>query len=157
MRRIVIDTNLLVLLVVGLTDRKFIDKHKRLQQFEQDDFDLLTNLLSEFDQIFVTPHIITETCNLISQIGDPAKSLVRKTLASLLDTLKEEFQPSVEVAKHNSFLRLGLTDCAILDLIQKETPFVTADLGLYLAASKVNNNVVNFTHLREERLFRQGF
>lgn len=152
MRRIVIDTNLLVLLVVGLTDRKLIDKHKRLQQFEQDDFDLLISLLAKFDQIFVTPHIVTETCNLISQIGDPAKSLVREKLAFLLDTLKEEFQPSSEVAKHNSFLRLGLADCAILDLIKTETPFVTADLGLYLAASKVNHNAVNFTHLRSPRL-----
>jgi predicted nucleic acid-binding protein len=151
-RQIVIDTNLLVLLVVGLTDRKLIDKHKRLQQFEQDDFDLLTDLLSKFDQIFVTPHIVTETCNLISQINDPAKSSVRKTLAFLLETLKEEFKPSVEVARHDSFFRLGLADCAILDLIKKETPFVTVDLELYLAASKVNNNAVNFNHLRLGRL-----
>lgn len=152
MRGIVIDTNLLVLLVVGVTDRKLIDKHKRLKQFEQKDFDLLTSLLAGFDQIFVTPHIVTETCNLISQISDPAKSSVRKTLALLLETLKEEFQPSVEVSKHNSFFRLGLADCAILDLIKKETPFVTVDLDLYLAASKVNKYATNFNHLREHRL-----
>jgi predicted nucleic acid-binding protein len=151
-RQIVIDTNLLVLLVVGLTDRKLIDNHKRLKQFEQEDFELLTGFLAGFDQIFVTPHIVTETCNLISQINDPAKSSVRATLASLLATAKEEFKPSVEVARHNSFFRLGLTDCAILDLIQKKTPFVTVDLELFLAASKVNNNAMNFNHLRLPRL-----
>ena len=50
MRQIVIDANLLVLLVVGLTDRALIAKHKRTKTFEPEDFDLLTRLLAGYDQ-----------------------------------------------------------------------------------------------------------
>ena len=57
LNKIIIDTNLLVLLVVGITERSLIQKHKRTRNFEVEDFDLLTGVLSNFDEIIVTPHI----------------------------------------------------------------------------------------------------
>lgn len=152
MRSIVVDTNLLVLLVVGLTDRSLIEKHKRTRSFEVADFELLTEFLSCYDQVVVTPHILTEASNLISQIGEPALSAVRCTFATLLATQKEEFQASHEVASHNLFIRLGLTDCAILNLVKEEMPFITVDLDLYLAAAATNINAENFNHIRAARL-----
>lgn len=53
MRRIVVDTNLLVLLVVGLTDRALIKKHKRTIEFELIDFDQLCRELANFDVVMV--------------------------------------------------------------------------------------------------------
>lgn len=79
-------------------------------------------------------------------------SAVRKTLAKLLESQKEEFEASADVAKHHAFLRLGLTDCAILKLIADKVPLMTTDLDLYLAAAKNNSNAINFNHLRQERL-----
>jgi len=151
-KKIVIDTNLLVLLVVGLTDRSLIEKHKRTKSFEKDDYDLLTNVLSNYDQIVVTPHILTEASNLVSQIGEPAMSTLRKTLSALLETQKEEYEPSIEVSRHHTFLRLGLTDGAILSLIGNEIPLITTDLDLYLAAANSNHNAINFNYLRQNRL-----
>ncbi len=151
-KQIILDTNLLVLLIIGLTDRRFIAKHKRTRSFEVEDFELLTNALANYDQIIVTPHILTEASNLISQTDEPTTSAVRATLLKLLESQKEEFEASVEIAKHNSFLRLGLTDCAILRLIKEDISLITSDLDLYLTAAKSNNNAINFNHLRQERL-----
>ena len=56
---------------------------------------------------------------------------------------------SVEASSNDAFVRLGLTDSALLQAVTKETPLVTVDLDLYLAASeKEAEAVVNFTHLR---------
>jgi len=151
-RKIVVDTNLLVLLVVGLTDRTLITKHKRTRSFELADFDLLTQFLSNFDEVVVTPHILTEASNLVSQIGEPILSAVRHTFSTLLETQREEFQPSHIVANHNLFIRLGLTDCAVLNLVKDKTPLITVDLDLYLAAAATNSNAENFNHLRAARL-----
>jgi len=152
MKKIIIDANLLVLLVVGLTKPDLIGRHKRTKSFEIADFELLTKALSNFEQIIVTPHILTEASNLISQIAEPAASTLRNTLSELLSTQQEEFEPSSEITTHSFFLRLGLTDCAILRIVEKEVPVITTDLDLYLAAAKSNPNAINFTYLRQERL-----
>lgn len=152
MKQIIVDANLLVLLVVGLTKRSLIEKHKRTKSYEQEDFDLLIEVLSNFDQIVVTPHILTETSNLASQIGEPAMTNIRQTLLNLLDEQKEEYEASISIGKHQSFLRLGLTDCAILNLVKNNLPLITVDLDLYLSALSINHDTVNFNHLRQNRL-----
>ncbi len=148
MRQIILDSNLLVLLIVGLTDPNLISKHKRTKSYEKEDFDLLAKIIYNYDQVVVTPHILTETSNLVSQIGEPTMSLLRKTLLALLEEQKEVFQESIDIGKHTSFIRLGLTDCAILNIIKSELPLITVDLDLYLMAVKENENTVNFNHLR---------
>ncbi len=151
-RKIIIDTNLLVLLVIGLTDRKLIEKHKRTKKFEIEDFKLLTNILSGYDEIVVTPHILTETSNLVSQIGNPNLTAIRRTFSKLFSTQNERYEPSIEIGKHESFVRLGLTDCAILNLVKEKIPLITVDLDLYLSASNINHETLNFNHLRQSRL-----
>ena len=56
---------------------------------------------------------------------------------------------SVEASDNSSFVRLGLTDAALLEVITAETPLVTVDLDLYLAAVESGDaRALNFTHLR---------
>ncbi len=155
MKRIILDTNLLLLWIVGLTDRSLIGKHKRTKTFEIADFDLLVSVLSGYHEIVVTPHILTETSNLLSQTTASSATAMRAKLSDFLKTQREEFEPSSDVMKHKTFFRLGLTDCAIIRLVEKNIPLITADLDLYLAASAVkhNSNVINFTHLRQARMF----
>ena len=52
-------------------------------------------------------------------------------------------------SRNNAFKRLGLTDAALLEVATAETPLVTVDLDLYLAAlAKGQGTAVNFTHLQ---------
>jgi hypothetical protein len=50
-RPALLDTNLLVLLVVGLTSREYISIHKKLTSFSEQDFEILETLLSEASEI----------------------------------------------------------------------------------------------------------
>jgi predicted nucleic acid-binding protein len=152
MRQIIVDTNLLILMVVGLTDRALIRKHKRTKQFEEEDYDLLMEVLSNFDQILTTPHILTETSNLAAQTHEDALLAVRAKLRALFDEQQEDFAPSISIAKNPLFVRLGLTDCAILSLVKNKIPLLTVDHDLYLAAAGISDLVVNFNHVRQERL-----
>ena len=56
---------------------------------------------------------------------------------------------SLDASNNSAFLRLGLADAALLEKVSAETPVLTVDLGLYLAAlERGEEAAVNFTHLR---------
>ena len=145
----VIDASLLVLLVVGSVDRGLIAKHRRLREYTEEDYGILVDLLGQVDRVFVTPNALTETSNLLAQHGDPERSLFFERLRFFIQETEEIVVASVQASSNNAFVRLGLTDAALLEVATKETPLVTVDLDLYLAAlGKEASSVVNFTHLR---------
>ncbi len=144
-----IDANLLVLLVVGSVGRDLITKHRRLEDYTGDDYDVLIHLLGQFDRTFVTPNTLTEASNLLGQHGEPERSLFLQGLESLIHQSEEIVIASMDASSSNSFTRLGLTDAALLEAITAERPLVTVDLDLYLEAiTKASDAAVNFTRLR---------
>lgn len=144
-----IDANLLLLLIVGGVGRDLIVKHRRLRRFAVEDFDRLINLLHPVEQVFVTPNTLTETSNLLGQHGEPERSRFFDSLRFIIQESKEVVVASTVASRNNAFKRLGLTDAALLEAITAETPLVTVDLDLYLAAlAKGQDTAVNFTHLQ---------
>ncbi len=150
MASVIVDANLLVLLLVGITDRAFISKHKKTRSFTEEDFDLLTIFLSQYQSIVVTPNILTETSNLAGLIGEPNRSFIFETLKVLLKAYQEIYLPSSTISDNLHFTSLGITDCGIIETLSKEenTELITTDLDLYLAAASSGKRVYNFNHLR---------
>ena len=62
-----LDTNLLVLLVVGSESRELISKHRRLRDYYAEDYDILCEFLENAKTLYVTPNTLTETSNLVRQ------------------------------------------------------------------------------------------
>lgn len=149
---LLIDTNLLILFVVGTASREYIEKHKKLSHFIAKDYDTLVRIISNAPSVLVTPNTLTETSNLAACIGEPARGEVLETLRTIADTCSEVYIPSKLAASRKEFLRLGLTDSAVLCAISGEVMLLTADLDLYLAAVAVGDAAVNFNHIRDEYL-----
>ena len=55
---ILVDTNILLLYIVGLVNRQRIPKFKRTNQFIPEDYDLLVQILKSFRQVLTTPKYI---------------------------------------------------------------------------------------------------
>ena len=154
MKSLVIDTQLLVLLVVGMASPGYIAKHKRLGAYTEKDFDLLIEVAGQFGQIVVTPNTMTEASNLLAQTGEALAGKHKKLFEAfreLVGNSHEDYIASSAAVGHNVFLRLGLTDAALLVREDAEQVLITADFGLYLAAANLHREVVNFNHLRESR------
>ena len=79
-----IDANLLVLLIVGNTDRALISKHRRLRGYSVEDYDILIDALSQVECMFITPNTLTEASNLLAQHGDPERSLIFDTFRAVI-------------------------------------------------------------------------
>ena len=140
-----VDANLLILLVAGNVDPRIIAKHKRLDGFTTDDYDFLLVVLNEVSHIFVTPNTLTETSNLLRQHGEPERSLLMNRLAYLIKESNEVVVASAQAAANPYFGQLGLTDAALLESISPQTPLLTVDGDLYVAAlAKGENEAVNF-------------
>ena len=148
-----IDTNLLVLRVVGDVSKDLIQKHRRLKTFVVEDYDRLMDLLRGAPLVFVTPNTLTETSNLLAQHGEPERSRFLDQLRFLIQNSREVVVSSADASTNSSFSRLGLTDAALLETVSANMPLVTTDFMLYQAAvTKDPYSAVNFTHLQNPTL-----
>ena len=144
-----LDANLFVLLVVGSVGRDLIEKHRRLRAYSAEDYEILIDLLDRVERVFVTPNTLTETSNLLAQHAEPERSRFFDRLRFIIQESEEIVVASAVASSNSAFNRLGLTDAALLEVVTPETPLVTVDLDLYLAANASGQEVaLNFTHLR---------
>lgn len=148
---LVIDTNLLVLLVVGSVRPDLIGKHRRTKGYGMQDFALLRDLLGDEPTLSLLPNVVTETSNLVADYGEPDRSRLLGRLKSLVDANPESYVPSRLACSIAEFLRLGVTDAALLVPGIDRRAIYTDDLDLYLAASRRALPCVYFTHEREAR------
>ena len=148
-----IDANLLLLLIVGLTSRSYIAKHAKLKAYSAAAFDLLCEHLPSEALILVTPNVLTEASNLLAyDTVDPRKTELFTVFRHFIDKATEEHVDSRIAAADPGFARLGLTDTGILALKNAAVTLLTADVALYVEASRKGMNAINFNHLRERFL-----
>ncbi len=146
---ILLDANLLVLFTVGTASVRYIARHKRLRAYTEHDYHLLVSLLSTAATVCVTPNTVTEASNLARQIEEPARRAILEVLRVFLHRSQERYVMSSRAADAEVFPRLGITDAALLDSEFADHVLLTADLDLYLEATRQGRNAHNFFHLIE--------
>ncbi len=144
-----IDANLLLLFVVGSASPDLIAKHRRLNEYSVDDYYILLNELNKVERVLVTPNTLTEASNLLAYHAEPERSLLFDTLRDIIRDCVEVVVKSEVASSRSEFNRLGLTDSALLEVVSEETPLITVDMDLYLAAlQEGRNSSLNFAHIR---------
>jgi hypothetical protein len=146
---IVVDTNILILLFVGLYNKELIDKWKRTQKYIKKDFEFLINFLSNFI-VITTPNILTETFNLTEKLNNETSYQLFEECKIMIGRLNEVYIPSVNAIKNKSFIQFGLSDSTIIDLSDKGFLILTDDYPLYGYLLTKGKFVINFSHLRTE-------
>jgi hypothetical protein len=142
-----LDTNVLLLLVVGVATGKTMGK--RLKAYTDEDLATLTKWLSDFDQIVTTPNVWSEVSNISSWgITGEARRNVACTVAGLVRNSVEIIRPSKEIVDDEAFERLGLTDCVWLSVLDDNMVLLTDEVPLYNFALSRGKNARNFSHLR---------
>lgn len=152
---IVVDSNLLLLLILGSFDENLIGTFKRLAMFTLDDFHALQHLVSKFRTIRVTPHILTEVSNLANSLPEREKRSWSEYFRKwITNELQEQQFAAVQLVKSESFLLFGITDAALAES-SRDVFIVTVDnrLASYLQSQELR--VLNFNHLRQSWLLPQ--
>jgi hypothetical protein len=136
---ILVDTNLMILWMVGRSNRRGIERHKRTAAFTSDDYDRLDQFIGEFHRIVTTPHVLTEISNLIPELAGALKSWVGQA--------HELWNQSIAIVEDPCFLPFGLADAAISAAAQNFL-VITSDAALCAALQRHGRDAINFNHLR---------
>jgi hypothetical protein len=133
---LLVDTAPLVLLVVGTMDARLIRKHKNTALYDEDDFLNLVEFMTLAQRHVVTPQIVTETSNLIRQMGEPNRKLLSLGLKGFLAGFHELPVASHRAMNEPNYAVLGVTDAATLCALDDETTVLTADADLFGAVRR---------------------
>lgn len=151
---VVIDTNLLLLLVVGAADPRYIAMHKRLAaDYTAYDFEQVSQIAGRYSEIILLPNTVTEVSSFARQIADPARSRIQGKFRSLLQSVTEFYVESRTAALREEFVELGLTDAAILHLcalpLDDLSPtLLSVDEDLINGASSLGYGCIDYKQLR---------
>lgn len=143
---VLIDTNLLILLIVGTVNRNRIQNFKRTNQYTPEHYDFLVGILNHFQQWFTVAHVMAEVSNLTDLSGSE-RTMARQLLKQTISTMTEAEMPSRLAAEDTLYNNLGLTDAAIAAVVRaRRCTLLTDDLDLFLAATR-EVSALKFSHL----------
>jgi hypothetical protein len=148
-RGVLLDTNLLVIYLVGRMGREHLKDCRATKSVTPTDFDLLCDFLAPFDVLISTPHILTESSNLGGRLPQNLHAGFRLILQSFAADCQELYKPSRELTASRDFLRFGLADAAIADVAPGMYLVVTDEFALHSLLLSRGVDVINFNHLRE--------
>ena len=131
----IVDTNILILFLVGNYDSTKIGECGLLDEYCIEDFETLKEIFKVFKKIIITPHIIAELSNLsvtgkrLKIYGDGLISYLQ-TVVEFLKLVEERYQKldclwgmNLEILSE-----FGFTDMTIFELSNKtKTPVITND------------------------------
>ena len=149
MRRILLDTNVLLLYLVGLSVPQHLS-WKRLAEFDVDDVKRLQHEARGHTHVGL-PNLLTEASNFLGSGKDEAFQGAAMLLGNYCQKLDESFLPSMGLAKHPLYTRLGLSDTAIYCLSDSEMKVVTVDFELSGLLTEKGVHVVNLRHYKTPR------
>jgi len=99
-----VDTNLLVLFLVGCVNRQRILNFKRTQDFAIEDFDLLSRLIEWFGRLISTPHVLTQVSDLVRLPGKE-RLAIRRLFRLVVERIEESYDPSLALVSGPTFER----------------------------------------------------
>ncbi len=148
-KKVLLDTNLLAMYLVGLLGIGEIEAFKRTQSYTTDDAEVLNNALLKFNSIITTPHVLAETANLLDWFNGKKRQKLFEYLTNYIDLVEEVHQPAEQIVLSPAFLKLGLSDASLFDICHKQNcVLLTDDLELYSFAGGHGIEAINFNYLR---------
>lgn len=147
-RGLLVDTNLLLLYLVGMYDQERISRFKRTMAFTVDEFFLLAAIFESFDKIITTPNILTEVSNFSGQLPSKLHLSFYTDFAARIPALEEKHLSSREISVSSHFIRFGLTDSGIVDTVKGNYLVLTDDLRLFGYLQNLGIDAINFNHIR---------
>jgi len=148
MADLLLDTNTLLLFLIGNANRRALSptsKHERLSAFTQDDLDAVNMACQSAKSMVTLPYILAETSNLM-KIGKTASASETYGFLNFVKNADEISQKSVQIIKHPSVQKFGLTDSAIAQINRRGVKVMTVDYGLYGFLTKRGVEVENLRH-----------
>lgn len=127
---ILVDSNAMIVFVIGLIDPSLLGKHKRASIYDEMDFNKLREILGDFSKVVTLPNVWTEVDNLLNDFTGSYKYPYINLIKSLTTVSTERYIESKRISDNPNFISLGLTDTLVLELSKECDLLVTSDSRL---------------------------
>lgn len=145
---VLIDSNILLLHVVGSCDRRQIGEFKLTRNYTAEDFETLLTFLRHFKHVVTTQCILTEVSNHLGFLSSQRRKEFFESYSKQIQVLAEPCTPSAELAAEPSFPRFGLTDTSVMHEAKNRFLVLTDDLPLFQYLNRLDVDALNFNYLR---------
>ncbi len=146
---LLLDSNLLILLLLGSYDIKLIASFKRLSNFSTADFQMMRDLSQSF-KIATSAHVLTEVSNLAKDLPQHQRQNAFSYIASRIVYLKENVVAVEEVASNAEFTSFGITDAVLANLCGSHL-LLTNDRRLAAHLRNKRQSVLTLDDLRPKK------
>ncbi len=154
MKRVLLDTNLLLLYLVGICIPTKLD-WKRLQAFDLEDFNVLSRKIVNHAHVTL-PNVLTEASNHLGSGYQEAFGGASRLLGWYMKTTQEVYVPSTAVVTGRDYAKLGLTDGAIIQrCLMDKVDVWTVDHDLYGTLTSKGVVVHNLRHEKTPKTRRK--
>ena len=148
-RGLLIDSNILLLLLVGSFDISNIKKFNRTRQFAEEDYGLLMRMIDPFDRVYTTPNILTEVSNLAGHFSHNLRFEFFSHFGRSLIKFDEQYVECINISSDPNFPKFGLTDSIIAYCARDMGILVlTDDFPLFNYLNSQGLDAINFNHIR---------
>lgn len=147
-RGVLLDTNLFILLIVGMVDPRYISTHKKLNSaYTAEDYKLLLSTLETCQKIVVTPHILAETSNLVvhGMHGElQSKAYLTLQAVSQARNFVEVHDSISTIVLNAGYIQYGVSDIGLLEALKNEYVLLSDDFKLCGYAESMGYEVLNY-------------
>ena len=149
---ILIDTNLLLVLLVGNVNPSWVGRVGKTAKYSEEDYELVRDILVQFNRFILIPQVLTETGNLIKRNSGNASANEDLNLEILKfvhnDATSEARVLSKRIVVQRAFQNLGYADAAIIQTAIRGHLIFTDDGPLQSMAWNSGVEVLPFDWLR---------
>ncbi|MEZ4723764.1 MAG: hypothetical protein R2863_03810 [Candidatus Kapaibacterium sp.] len=146
---IVIDTNSLIVFIIGIINNAKHLNHPRTSDFDIVDFKMLLNKIGNPKNLIVISNVWTEVDNLLNESFQKNDLRYYKTLKYLINLSTEPYIKIADIIQERTFEKIGVTDSLLLNAAIKAKVLVTFDDDLERIANHLGIEVYN---LRTEKV-----
>lgn len=149
---VIIDTNIMLVYIVGHYDINYISQFERTKDYCADDYKNMDYVLSHFGKKVITTHILAELSNLSKQAWKDKKLDYFNVFGKLLEKTNEHCINKDILLNLPLLPKLGVTDLGIIEAAKEFGCLIfTDDFPMSGYASKQGIDVLNFNHIRGQQ------
>lgn len=149
---ILIDSNALIVLLLGLIDPKLLGRHKTSSIYDEEDFNDLLGVIADYNNLVTLPNVWTEVDNLLNRFSGDQRYIYISQVTDLIKKTSETYLSSSTACEAPFFLQLGLTDSLILEYAEKCKLLITSDSTLSDYAIAKGIKVYDMVKIKNEKL-----
>lgn len=151
---ILFDTEILLVVCVGIFNSSLISRFKKTAAYDMDDFNMLKSIADRSKRLYISPQILAELSNHSNML--PTKE-ISDYYGSIEGFIRNHFEVYYEkdMLLNEKYLpELGFADASMFKLcLENRCVLFTADMKLTGICRHHNISVFNFNEYRDQLLF----